>query len=247
MANYSQPPYGAPPFPFPPQQMQHPMPNAPPEAQGGHPDMQHAPPAFYLPGLHQQHAPSPSINHHHHQHHQNHASYSHNIQHPGYPHGTSRTLDASTLRKTDFTRTAAWPPPDPNAFFAFMQTASMNGQPPPPFPGYGFPPQSIPPPTPQHPATPTAFLPQPARTTLPARERVQEVMDSDREDGEVSEGDAKSHPSAVKINGRAHPEPPRSVPYAKPQSPRGLQSRPARCWSVGDQGASAKASTASTC
>jgi hypothetical protein len=45
-------------------------------------------------------------------------------------------------------------------------------------------------------------------------------MDSDREDGEVSEGDAKSHPSAVKINGRAHPEPPRSVPYAKPQSPR---------------------------
>jgi hypothetical protein len=97
MANYSQP-YGAP-FPFPPQQMQHP-------ADGPHagPDGQHAPPSFPMPGLHQQHAPAPSINYNHNHHHHNHnqAAYGHNMQHPAYPpqpQGMSMTLGA--LRKTD--------------------------------------------------------------------------------------------------------------------------------------------------
>jgi hypothetical protein len=37
-------------------------------------------------------------------------------------------------------------------------------------------------------------------------------MDSDKEDGEVSEGEIVSQPSARNVNGRARPEPPRSVP-----------------------------------
>jgi hypothetical protein len=96
----------------------------------------------------------------------------------------------------------------------------MNGQHPPPFPaGFGFPPQPASHP-PQLPATPTAFPPLPARPNFPAAERVQEIMESDKEDGEVSEGEIASRTSIGILNGRAHPEPPRSVPQAKPQPPR---------------------------
>jgi hypothetical protein len=101
-----------------------------------------------------------------------------------------------------------------------MQTAGMNGQHLPPFPaGFGFPPQPASHPS-QLPATPTAFPPLPVRPTMPAAERVQEIMESDKEDGEVSEVEVASHASARIDNGRAHPEPPRSVPQAKPQAPR---------------------------
>jgi archaellum component FlaC len=53
-----------------------------------------------------------------------------------------------------------------------------------------------------------------------ASDRVQEVADSDREDGEVSEAEVASQPSAGQANVRALPEPPRSVPQAKQASPQ---------------------------
>ncbi|KAF2820508.1 hypothetical protein CC86DRAFT_332974 [Ophiobolus disseminans] len=193
--NYSQPYYGLP-FQYPPpQQMQQPVPNAPADAQGG---QYSAPvPHAFLPGLS---APSPNANQ---------MSFGHNSQQPPFS-------------------PAAWPPHDPNAWFAMMQNAIANGQPPPPLPGFGFPPPFPPPQapqTPQHPAPPMGFPPQAAQP-LPARfagavgDRVQEVMDSDREDGEVSEGEMASRTPAAKVNGRAHQEPPRSVPPAKSASPR---------------------------
>ncbi|KAI4678495.1 uncharacterized protein J4E84_008751 [Alternaria hordeiaustralica] len=69
----------------------------------------------------------------------------------------------------------AFPPPDAN-LWALFQSGSFppgapNLPPPPPFPNMAFPPPSLP--------------PQP-----PLPERVQEVTDSDREDGELSEGDS---------------------------------------------------------
>lgn len=45
-------------------------------------------------------------------------------------------------------------------------------------------------------------------------------MDSGREDGEVSEGEIASQAPAGRINGRTHPEPPRSVPQTKQAPPR---------------------------
>jgi hypothetical protein len=62
-----------------------------------------------------------------------------------------------------------------------------------------------------------AFPPQYPQSTQPTTavaERIHEVMDSDKEDGEVSEGEIVSQPSARNMNGRARPEPPRSVPQA---------------------------------
>jgi len=106
-----------------------------------------------------------------------------------------------------------------------MQNAIANGQTPPPLPGFGFPPP-FPPQTPQHAATPMTFPPPqpfhppPAQPPVAASERIQEVMDSDREDGEVSEGEVVAHVPTGKVNGRAFQEPPRSVPQAKPASPR---------------------------
>jgi hypothetical protein len=68
----------------------------------------------------------------------------------------------------------AFPPPDANLWALFQSGSFPPGAPnlppppPPPFPNMAFPPPSLP--------------PQP--------ERVQDVMDSDREDGELSEGDS---------------------------------------------------------
>lgn len=95
-----------------------------------------------------------------------------------------------------------------------MQSGMQSGMIPPPMPGLTFPPPSLPH-APHVPATPIALPPHfpphiPAATT----ERVQEVMDNDREDGEVSDADG----SAPKMAGIAvrsrYPEPPRSAPQS---------------------------------
>jgi hypothetical protein len=102
-----------------------------------------------------------------------------------------------------------------------MHNAALNGQPPPPLPGFAaFPPQHFLPQTPQPPAPPTGYPPQPPQPTMPATDRVQEVADSDREDGEVSEVEPANKPPAGKANARALPEPPRSAPQAKQASAR---------------------------
>lgn len=122
---------------------------------------------------------------------------------------------------TDST-TAAWPPQDRAAFFAMMQNAAaMSGQPPPPLPGFAFPPQPFLPPTPQLavPPPPMTFPPQPPQAIMPPSQRIQEVVDSDKEDGEVSEGDAPRS-AALKAKGRTFAPPPRSVPQAKQTASR---------------------------
>ncbi|EUC44218.1 hypothetical protein COCMIDRAFT_37946 [Bipolaris oryzae ATCC 44560] len=175
---------------------------APPEEQRG------APPLQQLPGI-------------------NFNSYAHNSQQPPFP-------------------APSWPPqqpPDANIWALFQNGAfPPPNLPPPPFPTMGFPPpslpqtpQNIPPPThfpqslpqrPPHPPAPhqppapvPAPAPAPAFTTAPppTNERIQGIMDSDREDGELSEGDMASHPpppvhvnggrpptSAVQYNGQSH-------------------------------------------
>jgi hypothetical protein len=211
MADHYSQYYGLP-FQFPPPQMQHPAGNATPDAQGASREMQHAPPApngFHIPGLHQ--APPPS--------HGNHNSYSQNAQHAPYPPG-KLILPRVQTSATDC-RAAAWPSADPSAFFAMMHNAALNGQPPPPLPGFAaFPPQHFLPQTRQPPAPPLGYPPQPPQHTMAANDRIQEVTDSDREDGEVSEVEAASKPPAGKANGSAVAEPPRSVPQAKQTSPR---------------------------
>lgn len=96
-----------------------------------------------------------------------------------------------------------------------MQSVSQNGQlPPPPLPGFAsFPPPSVPH-TPNLPAPPAAFPPPVHQSVVAASDRIQEVMDSDREDGELSEGEVGSQLPVGKGNGRANVEPPRSVPQA---------------------------------
>lgn len=102
-----------------------------------------------------------------------------------------------------------------------MQSAAMNGQPPPSLPGFAFPTQPFLPPTPQLPAPPMSFPPQtPQQHTMAASDRIQEVMDSDREDGEVSDGEIASQVPVGQGDGPTHSKPPRSVPQAKPASPR---------------------------
>ncbi|KAF1833605.1 hypothetical protein BDW02DRAFT_580226 [Decorospora gaudefroyi] len=118
----------------------------------------------------------------------------------------------------------AWPPqfpPDPNLWALFQSGAFPPPNPnalPPPFPHMAFPPPSLPH-TPQNHALATPlhsqFPPRPPQPAAVASERIREVMDSDREDGELSEGDVSSQPPTAKSNGRAQFEPsPRSVPQA---------------------------------
>ncbi|KAL5115443.1 hypothetical protein ACEQ8H_006665 [Pleosporales sp. CAS-2024a] len=187
--NYSQPYYGLP-FHFPAQQMQQAMPA--PDAHNGSQAVQHAPvsnSAFYIPGLQLQQAAASNANPH---------AYSHHAQQPPYPQ-------------------SAWPPSDPAALFAMMHNAAMNGQPPPPLPGLPFPPQPhLPPvPVPQYSAPPPPFPPQSQRHALPTSGRIQEIMDSDREDGEVSESEVVLRAANTNVNGLTKIEPPRSLP-AKP-------------------------------
>ncbi|KAL1656173.1 hypothetical protein SLS61_001245 [Didymella pomorum] len=98
------------------------------------------------------------------------------------------------------------------------------GMVPPPLPGLNFPPPSLPH-TPQAPATPVAFPPFPpqlapqpsaAPVAVPApialADRIQEVTDSDREDGEVSDAEAGSRTPAGIAMRQRYREPPRSAP-----------------------------------
>ncbi len=69
-------------------------------------------------------------------------------------------------------------------------------------------------------ATPAPLPPfPPAQAPMPTSDRTQELMDSDREDGELSEGEVRSQSSAAKVNDRARLEPPRSVPHALYSAP----------------------------
>ena len=103
-----------------------------------------------------------------------------------------------------------------------MQSSMQSGMMP-PLPGLNFPPPSLPQ-TPQAPATPIAFPPQfppqlpqqiPSHSTaapIAPVERVQEVADSDKEDGEVSEVEAVARTPAGTIARQRYLEPPRSAP-----------------------------------
>ncbi|KAJ4383657.1 hypothetical protein N0V86_001712 [Didymella sp. IMI 355093] len=117
----------------------------------------------------------------------------------------------------------SWPPQIPTEWLQLMQNSMQAGMVPPPLPGLSFPPPSLPH-TPQAPATPiafpplpTQFAPQPSTAPAPAApiapiERIQEVMDSDREDGEVSDAEASSRTPAGIAMRQRYPEPPRSAP-----------------------------------
>ncbi|KAF2124221.1 hypothetical protein P153DRAFT_426669 [Dothidotthia symphoricarpi CBS 119687] len=123
---------------------------------------------------------------------------------PSLP-GLNFTAYGQNTQQPQYSPTA-WPPPPPDAWLPFMQNGMV---PPPPLPGFGFPPPGLPPIPQHHPATPTAFPPRPATA---ANERVTEVMDIDREDGEVSDGEVASHASAHNAERQTKPEPPRSTP-----------------------------------
>lgn len=94
-----------------------------------------------------------------------------------------------------------------------MQSSMQGGMVPPPMPGLTFPPPSLPQ-TPQAPATPVAFPPRfLSQTRVAPVERVQEVMETDKEDGELSEDvEATSRPSAGIAVRQRYPEHPRSAP-----------------------------------
>lgn len=113
-----------------------------------------------------------------------------------------------------------------------MQNSVQAGMVPPPIPGLNFPPPSLPH-TPQASATPIAFPPFPPQfaqlptatpTVAPApiapAERVQEVLDSDREDGEVSDAEVSSRTPAGIAMRQRYPEPPRSAPQPTAASSR---------------------------
>lgn len=97
---------------------------------------------------------------------------------------------------------------------------TQNGPiPPPPFPGLNFPPAPFPQAPLQNVASPGSFYTPPiqpgelSQSRPPAAiDRLIETLDSDKEEGEVSDGDRMSRSPAG--NGRAYPEPPRSVPQS---------------------------------
>ncbi|PSN72365.1 hypothetical protein BS50DRAFT_583911 [Corynespora cassiicola Philippines] len=212
MANYHpQPPFGLP-FSFPPQP---PQPSAPTAHHDGHHrgpphDPRQAPPLdsfppnqWSLPGLNMQ-------------------SFGQNSQQPPqFP--------------------PAWPPPPPgqmaNAwppipFPPFIP--GQNGIPPPHFPALSFPP---PPQTPQAlqtihaPVPQLAFQPSPAPAFQHTAERFLDKMDTDKEDGELSDQDRTSATPAGPLQqpnsiNRSNPEPPRSVPADAPSHEVRNESRP---------------------
>lgn len=184
------------------------------DSQDGFQDMSQppTPSAFqHIPGLHHPVAPASQATNSH--------SYSQNTQQPPLPPGEK--IEASEIQWASTNYYIANWPSDPNAFFALMQMQNPfpNAQAPPPsFPGFSFPP---PPPsfphTPQLPATPIAFAPQPIQPLATASGRLQEMMESDAEEGEVSDGE--------------YVPPPPDVSYVPPvtQLPRSVpqESRPA--------------------
>ncbi|KAF1951312.1 hypothetical protein CC80DRAFT_209527 [Byssothecium circinans] len=199
MATNWQPPFGLP-FAFPPQtpQQQQP-PQMPHEQQNGQDGSYQTPaaegfanPWGSIPGLNMQ-------------------SYGQNTQQSPYS-------------------PSGWPPPIPTPDLAWHQAMQMQfpfmppgAFPPPPLPGLPFPAAF-----PQTPSQNAAHAPVPAlspaaqpfqpsrQPALAVNDRVAEVMDSDKEDGEVSEGDRTSQPPAV--NGSASRGTPRSAPQTSARS-----------------------------
>ncbi|KAF3035812.1 hypothetical protein E8E12_004993 [Didymella heteroderae] len=192
------------PFPFPFPQIQQP-PN------GAHQDgqQQHAPPpppGWSLPGL-QQYPPQPYA------------------PQPGHAENQSNLPQFPPAGLN-------WPPQIPTEWLQLMQNSMQAGMVPPPLPGLNFPPHSLPH-TPQTPAAPVAFPPFPpqfapqptvslaaAPAPVAPADRIQEVMDSDREDGEVSDAEASSRTPAGIAMRQRYPEPPRSAPQPAAASSR---------------------------
>ncbi|CAE7014809.1 zf-C3H1 multi-domain protein [Pyrenophora teres f. teres] len=127
----------------------------------------------------------------------------------------------------------AWPPqlpPDANLWALFQSgTFPPPNFPPPPFPGMAFPPSSLPhaphntafappplPPAPQHMPMPPQLphpLPQPAaQAPAISNGRIQDIMDSEKEDGELSEADAASQPPKAAVQD--------APPRENPQTPQ---------------------------
>ncbi|KAF2868220.1 hypothetical protein BDV95DRAFT_160348 [Massariosphaeria phaeospora] len=199
MANYPppQPPFGLP-FAFPPPQ---PAPMAPAGPPAGPPDPRQAhaepfPPTFHLPGL--------SLNS---------TSYNQNTQQPPYapwqaPYSPFQHA-WGTVPPNYFTALGAVPPPQQNYVPA----------PPPPPPLPEIPPSHAAAP---RPGTSMSFTSMPFGPSLPRPTATNglaaDPMHSDKEDGEVSEGDQMSQSPA--LQGRLPVQTPRSVPLnlARPQS-----------------------------
>lgn len=154
---------------------------------------------------------------------------------PPPPHIPGLNLQAHTQNAQQPQFPPAWPStfPTPEQMTQWNQLQMdmhqlpfMMMQNPPPLPHLNFTPNlpsqsPFQPATPTHPFSslppnlPTAPYPQTASAAprTPKRmsaqtERVVDVMDSDKEEGEVSEGQSKS----PAVNGRGRPEPPRSIP-----------------------------------
>ncbi|KAF2184039.1 hypothetical protein K469DRAFT_689395 [Zopfia rhizophila CBS 207.26] len=184
MANYPQPPYGMP-FQMSPQ---HPTPNP----QGGPSDPRQ--PSIHenfqyngnLPGLNLQ-------------------SYAQNTRLPQY----QQYWQPPPFQPQNGYSPLPFPPP-------FIGQNGFPIPPPPPPPGANFypsvpqlPVQNAPVPNPST-TVPEPSVRPPQQSDATPRERFVEVVESDKEDGEVSEVDRVSQPPAA--GNRIHPEPPRSVP-----------------------------------
>ncbi|KAF1973760.1 hypothetical protein BU23DRAFT_123632 [Bimuria novae-zelandiae CBS 107.79] len=244
MATNWQPPFGVPfPPPFPPPAPQQPQQQPLQSDNHGAPSDAFAPPPqqqqqqpWSIPGLNVQ-------------------AHNQNAQQPTFPAAIP----------------TAWPPtfPTPEQMSQWtqmhidmQQLPFMMMQNTPPLPGFGFP--SNPPSQPPfQSATPTQPFPAPPMNAFPAppvqtdsavpstqtplvlpNERVTEVMDSDKEDGELSEGGSQS-PAA---NGRLYPQPPRSVPPGTARAvhtPASLQSLRQETYNPDKPGAGQAAQTAS--
>ncbi|CBX96043.1 hypothetical protein LEMA_P031950.1 [Plenodomus lingam JN3] len=190
--NSHQPPgYGSP-FAFSHPRPQQSAPGTQSDGHQGHSHVQHAPaPNVFpsIPGLQQPPPALPGFNF---------ASYSQNNQ-----------------QQLQYPPAGAWPqqlPPDPQTWMSMFQQHGMF--PPPPMPGVAGPLPSLPQ-APQHHTMPMRFPPPPPppqsypQPTMPAGGRIQEVTDSDREDGELSESNGASR---VPSTGKAPMGTPRSMP-----------------------------------
>ncbi|KAF2438500.1 hypothetical protein P171DRAFT_436974 [Karstenula rhodostoma CBS 690.94] len=203
MATNWQPPFGLPFPPFPPPQQQ--QPQAQPDAQSAPSDAYQPPPATaFVPPPVWNTANIPGLNF---------QAHNQNAQHAQFP--------------------SAWPAhfptPDQLAQWNQMQMDMqqlpfMMMQNPPPIPGLGLasnPPSQSPfqGATPAHPfpALPPNLFPAPAKADRVSQavqnDRIADVTESDKEEGEVSEGSR-----SPAVNGRTYPEPPRSVPLPSTRS-----------------------------
>ncbi|KAF2114238.1 hypothetical protein BDV96DRAFT_600955 [Lophiotrema nucula] len=127
-----------------------------------------------------------------------------------------------------------WPPPPlstPNTYPTMPYPPPFMAQngviPPPPVPP-NFPFSPVPQLPFQNAAAPTpppAQLVAPFQQTQPlatlTNDRIAEVMDSDKEEGEVSDGDRVSQSPAIIGKAKSQPEPPRSVPNTHPKGEDG--------------------------